>query len=227
MTKLAKALIFAAATTCFTSVTNAQATPSAAPGTNPYTGPAPTYDFDTPGTTPTTDPSGCCVVTGTTPNVYAQPYGSSDYYFSSGPSTVEPATILFGAWAGSISSLSFIWGSIDSYNSLTFTDAAGNPLGAGYTFTGSDIALLIPALANGDQSDPNTNPLVTFNFADPTVVGGMQLTSNGTNAFEIDNIAINPVPEPATWAMMLFGFGAVGVAMRRRKAPAGKLAQVA
>ena len=24
-------------------------------------------------------------------------------------------------------------------------------------------------------------------------------------------------PEPATWAMMLFGFGAIGFAMRRRK----------
>jgi hypothetical protein len=225
MNKLAKALIFAAATTSLATVANAQATPSATAGSNPYAGPTPTYDFD--GSTPTIDPAACCVVTGTTPNVYAQPYGSTGNYFSSGPSTSEPATILFGAWAGSISSLSFIWGSIDSYNSLVFTDAAGNPLGAGYTFTGSDIALLIPALANGDQSDPNTNPLVTFNFVDPTVVGGMQLTSNGTNAFEIDNIAINPVPEPATWAMMLFGFGAMGVAMRRRKTLSGKLAQIA
>jgi hypothetical protein len=25
-----------------------------------------------------------------------------------------------------------------------------------------------------------------------------------------------PVPEPATWAMMVIGFGAVGAAMRRR-----------
>ncbi|NTZ41676.1 PEP-CTERM sorting domain-containing protein, partial [Altererythrobacter sp. SALINAS58] len=25
------------------------------------------------------------------------------------------------------------------------------------------------------------------------------------------------VPEPTTWAMMLFGFGAIGFAMRRRK----------
>ncbi|MEO9468615.1 PEPxxWA-CTERM sorting domain-containing protein [Parasphingorhabdus sp.] len=31
----------------------------------------------------------------------------------------------------------------------------------------------------------------------------------------IDNIGA-PVPEPATWAFMIFGFGAVGSAMRRR-----------
>ncbi len=36
----------------------------------------------------------------------------------------------------------------------------------------------------------------------------------------------NPVPEPATWAMMLMGFGAAGYAMRRRRRSAG-LPQVA
>ena len=32
-------------------------------------------------------------------------------------------------------------------------------------------------------------------------------------------VTINAVPEPGTWAMMLLGFGAAGVAMRRRRAP--------
>jgi hypothetical protein len=36
----------------------------------------------------------------------------------------------------------------------------------------------------------------------------------------------NAVPEPGTWAMMLLGFGAMGVSMRRRRKPAG-LMQVA
>jgi hypothetical protein len=33
------------------------------------------------------------------------------------------------------------------------------------------------------------------------------------------------VPEPATWAMMLLGFGAMGIAIRRRRQPV--LAQIA
>ena len=36
----------------------------------------------------------------------------------------------------------------------------------------------------------------------------------------------NVVPEPGTWAMMLMGFGAAGVAMRRRRRGNG-LAQLA
>lgn len=32
----------------------------------------------------------------------------------------------------------------------------------------------------------------------------------------IDNVSLNVVPEPATWAMMIAGFGLVGGAMRRR-----------
>ena len=43
--------------------------------------------------------------------------------------------------------------------------------------------------------------------------------ANGTG---IDNLLIGSVPEPATWAMMLLGFGAIGYAMRRKRR---KLAQ--
>jgi hypothetical protein len=39
--------------------------------------------------------------------------------------------------------------------------------------------------------------------------------------------ATGSVPEPSTWAMMLFGFGGVGVAMRRRRRTGAQLAQVA
>lgn len=36
-----------------------------------------------------------------------------------------------------------------------------------------------------------------------------------------------PVPEPATWAMMLLGFGGIGVTMRRGRKGEGRLAQIA
>ncbi|HEV2044556.1 MAG TPA: PEPxxWA-CTERM sorting domain-containing protein, partial [Sphingomicrobium sp.] len=36
-----------------------------------------------------------------------------------------------------------------------------------------------------------------------------------------------PVPEPATWAMMLVGFGAIGIGMRRRRRSGQKLPQAA
>ena len=54
-------------------------------------------------------------------------------------------------------------------------------------------------------------------------VGGLNGAVSG-NTVAIDNLRIGSaavtaaVPEPATWAMMLIGFGAIGFAMRRRKA---------
>jgi hypothetical protein len=49
--------------------------------------------------------------------------------------------------------------------------------------------------------------------------------TRGTTGSFGGSVAFNAIPEPATWAMMLLGFGAVGFAMRRRRAPV--LAQAA
>ena len=48
-------------------------------------------------------------------------------------------------------------------------------------------------------------------------------TSRGLGSFG-GNATFSPVPEPATWAMMLIGFGAMGVAFRRRRVSALKIA---
>ena len=56
--------------------------------------------------------------------------------------------------------------------------------------------------------------LYTFN----TPSGGGTLSGNSS-------FYPGPVPEPATWAMMLVGFGGIGLAMRRRRRPV--LAQIA
>ena len=52
----------------------------------------------------------------------------------------------------------------------------------------------------------------------------ISIDRNGSGDFygfdyaQLSNIDVNSaVPEPGTWAMMLLGFGAIGVSMRRRK----------
>lgn len=40
----------------------------------------------------------------------------------------------------------------------------------------------------------------------------------------LDSVSVAAVPEPSTWAMMLMGFGAIGVGLRRRRRPIAQLA---
>lgn len=60
----------------------------------------------------------------------------------------------------------------------------------------------------------------TFNF---NQAGLTSVRISGDSPFAIDNVrltstaAVAAVPEPGTWAMMLLGFGAVGLSMRRRR----------
>ncbi|MFZ4690097.1 MAG: PEPxxWA-CTERM sorting domain-containing protein [Polymorphobacter sp.] len=50
----------------------------------------------------------------------------------------------------------------------------------------------------------------------PTVFDITSLVG-GSGGIVLDNISVTDVPEPATWAMMLTGFGMLGFAMRRRQ----------
>ena len=104
----------------------------------------------------------------------------------------------------------FDWGSIDTYNTLTVTSTKG-------TFVFVPGSSSFPNLANGNQAQPGTNGLFTVRGGqDGERFLSMTLTSS-SNSFEIDNLATAAIPEPATWAMLIAGFGLVGVAARRRK----------
>lgn len=120
------------------------------------------------------------------------------------------ASILFG---GPVSAFSFDWGSIDSYNILTIL-----PFGGGDSIVVPGTSFTNTA-ANGNQVAPGTNGRFTVQGTAGTQYIGFNLTST-SNSFEIDNVAVpvtGAVPEPATWAMMLLGFGGIGFAARRRK----------
>lgn len=89
---------------------------------------------------------------------------------------------------------------------------------------GSDTTLVTAFLADNTTVSrvlTVTRDFQTFTFGWTNVASLQfgQLSNNGYLAF--DNLVYNAgpvgVPEPASWAMMLAGFGLVGMAMRRRE----------
>jgi len=130
----------------------------------------------------------------------------------------------FGLWASTIA----------SGNTVTF-------LNHDVAVASYDLADLFAALVPnpaGYLGNPTANyhgqnpdkAYAFFNFASDEVFDEIMLTRNGAGGFAVDNLTvgyINPVtaspdlPEPATWATMLIGFGMAGAAMRhRRRVPA-------
>jgi len=122
-----------------------------------------------------------------------------------------------GSWVltdnnGVMTGVSFYMGSPDNYNglSLTLAGALGTLDLAGAQIWGGTT----PAGNFGNQSD---GYLVTLRFT-PDAVKTLTFSST-QNSFEFDNVAVS-VPEPASWALMIMGFGAAGGLLRsqRRKA---------
>ncbi len=141
------------------------------------------------------------LVTGSLSGQYAAPFQDMSQYLAVRAN--QTATL---AISPAVKSLSFYWGSIDAYNTVKFFSGA-TQVGA---FTGSQIP---SALADGSQGNPVNNRRVNFTF-DGAKVSSVQFSST-QNAFELDTVAA-AVPEPATWAMLLVGFGLIGMSARRR-----------
>lgn len=84
-------------------------------------------------------------------------------------------------------------------------------------------APLVNALIYNDDGGAGTNSLINYSLNTGTsyfaVVTGFGTDDFGPYTLTIrgPGSAVAGVPEPSTWAMMLIGFGAIGVAMRRRR----------
>ena len=101
-------------------------------------------------------------------------------------------------------------------NLLTGQTASYNPLfiGNDNTTTASGDIQNSARLTFGFLSGLNFNPNINNTYQIDLTAGGNTVTSFaqlGTGA------GPGAVPEPATWAMMLIGFGAMGVSLRRRR----------
>lgn len=148
---------------------------------------------------------------GNVPPVGVNPDNNSDRYLA-----VEGGGVFTLNFAGAgFQFLSFVLGSLDSYNSLTL-GFADNTF---QTFTGAGIVnTAVTFDGNGNSSTAGTNGV--FGRVNYFANGGSGITSaafSSTNsAFEIDDIAA-AVPEPGTWALMILGFGLVGSQLRARK----------
>ncbi len=136
-----------------------------------------------------------------TQSVAAAPFGNATQYMAV---LANKTAILDMPLVGS---MSLYIGSVDAYNSITFKGLNGFE----QTFAGSALV----ASANGDRTSTGTNRRFYFDFG-ATPINRIEFKSTG-NSFEFDNIATGAVPEPATWAMLIAGFGLVGLSMRRRR----------
>jgi len=138
------------------------------------------------------------VAAGTTSTAAPPPGASGLYAAVRGGGTMTLST-------PDIMGLSLFMGSPDSYNWIRFNYADGGS----ETLNGVQLA----GGAFGGNQSIGRRMTYTFDRAVASVVFG----SSG-DSFEFDNIAIvSVVPEPATWAMMITGFGLAGAALRRRR----------
>ncbi|RYG80508.1 MAG: PEP-CTERM sorting domain-containing protein [Alphaproteobacteria bacterium] len=121
----------------------------------------------------------------------------------------------------------------------TLSQTIGTTVGAVYSFafnygvtTGGSQSIIASILDGATQAVLATRTVSTnsqaaqqstFNFtalSNSSIIRFTDFAGNDSTNQDIavDNVSVSgAVPEPATWAMMTLGFGAVGFAMRRKK----------
>jgi hypothetical protein len=116
-------------------------------------------------------------------------------------------------------------------NALTFTFNDGlisalefniNALTNGdvfFTFAGGDSDGFVTTLYDLGQSGSNFFNAFNGTFKSVTMSFTNGATVQDVRQFRLNTAQVAAVPEPATWALMLLGFGAIGFGMRRRKKP--------
>jgi len=151
------------------------------------------------------------ILTGDVTGVASAPFGVSEkdttrYVSVPLNANNEPQSVNVSNLLGTYNYFGLWWGSVDTYNTLTFYNGSTEVASFGGT------AITTPNAANGDQTAPSTNLYV--NFLNLPWFDSFMMTST-QYAFEADNIAIGRVPEPTT--LLLLGFGLLGLVGLRRK----------
>jgi len=131
------------------------------------------------------------------------PKGTVGNFLAAGPTSTNPANLTFGT---ALTYVSFLWGSPDTYNTLTVFSNGGT---TSQVFHAADFGFTTV----GDQAFSRYAQFT----ATAGSITGIRFDSAGTDAFEVSNFSVTAVPEPETYALMLAGLGALGFIARRRK----------
>jgi hypothetical protein len=116
------------------------------------------------------------------------------------------------------------WGALAGNTILTLTN--GNQLNFGETMFGMTIIGAHFGNVAGDAGNVSVFWLFDFGTEGADFVT-LDDPSGWSNATLYTTGSPPGVPEPATWAMMLFGFGAAGTALRRSRRRTTEIAQLA
>jgi hypothetical protein len=124
---------------------------------------------------------------------------------------------------GHVSSLGFLTGSTtDGEEWAVYGSNTSGVCGSGYSISTGACGT---ALIKGTTEDQSTNVSLPdfgtfkyYDFVEISHVNAWGQTDNNDNIL-LSSLTAGPIPEPATWAMFLVGFGGVGFMMRgaRRK----------
>jgi PEP-CTERM motif len=156
-------------------------------------------------------------VQGSSSGLYAAPYLSNGNGTPFGdPNNGQDATTYLSTGVGSVTLalpgeekyLGLLWGSVDTYNTLS--------LYSGLTLVATVTGTQVNSSANGDQGQFGTFyvNITSSDSFDRVVAASTQY------AFEFDNVAFNPtaVPEPSSLVLALVGvIGTAGYTKIRRK----------
>lgn len=122
-------------------------------------------------------------------------------------STSPFAAALSGSLDGSVNSLEGTF-SLSGFNLSTRL---------GYTVTLSFLSGVLQSTSLTGTRNLLSGFCPTNCIANDTTFGAQSFAINVTNSLTGVRAIVAPVPEPTSWALMLIGFGAMGVSLRRRR----------
>ena len=98
---------------------------------------------------------------------------------------------------------------------------------SGYTVASGDFNIFGDFVAIQSRADSYLSAVLSGPLGDPNTLGALVALDNQSQVFLVGGGAGGGVPEPATWVMMMIGFGFCGAALRGRRRTAELKASLA